>query len=79
MIKDSFGFFDDDQEHAYTREEMELRYMTARLDYLRSRDDISKFFHSTDVLFFRRIGKFTPKELGQLRARAYEMLRPHTN
>jgi hypothetical protein len=79
MADDTWGLFDEELENEYSKEEIEMRYITARLDFLRADDPTSKFFFSTDVLYFGRIGKFSPKELGALRAKTYELLRSGAN
>ncbi len=79
MTEDSFGFFNTELEQEYSKEEIEMRYITARLNFLRAEDPVSKFFASTDVLYFNRIGKFTTKELGALRTKAFELLRSKAN
>lgn len=79
MPADSLGLLNTEVDDLYSPEEIAERYVAARLNYLRSGDPIASFFHGTDALYFRRIGKYNSKKLGELRASAYKLLKSHTN
>lgn len=72
---DSFGFFNPALEQKLSKKECRLRYKLARLDYLRSSDDLERMIHSIHVLYFRRVGKFTLKEINKMNNEVRELYR----